>query len=196
MPIKHFWGMHKITVIDNYDSFVFNLVRYLEELNCEVNVQRNDEINFSEIDASDAILLSPGPGIPIEAGQLLEVIERFCSSKKILGVCLGHQAIAQHFGGTLSQSLRAVHGKQSSIEVNASSSLFYSLEPNIDVGRYHSWHVENLPSCLTSTAQLPTGQIMAIEHTDYPIYGVQFHPESILTPQGRTIISNWLNATK
>jgi anthranilate synthase component 2 len=188
--------MHKITVIDNYDSFVFNLVRYLEELNCEVNVQRNDAIDYSTIEESDGILLSPGPGIPIEAGQLLEVIERFSQSKKMLGVCLGHQAIAEHFGAELSQSLKAIHGKQSSIEVDSSSSLFHSLEPNIDVGRYHSWHVENLPDCLKSTAELPTGEIMAIEHTDYPVYGVQFHPESILTPQGRTIISNWLNATK
>ncbi|MFK7785407.1 MAG: aminodeoxychorismate/anthranilate synthase component II [Crocinitomicaceae bacterium] len=188
--------MQKITVIDNYDSFVFNLVRYLEELNCEVEVQRNDEIDYSTIQESDGILLSPGPGIPTEAGRMLEVIERFSESKKMLGVCLGHQAIAHHFGGELSQSLKAIHGKQSSVKVDASSDLFYSLEPNIDVGRYHSWHVENLPDCLKSTAHLATGQIMAIEHTNYPIYGVQFHPESILTPQGRTIISNWLNAAK
>lgn len=188
--------MQKITVINNYDSFVFNLVRYVEELNCEVDVQRNDEIDYSAIEEADGILLSPGPGIPEEAGQLLEVVERYAESKKILGVCLGHQAIAQHFGGELSQSLKAIHGKQSSIEIDSSSDLFYSLEPNIDVGRYHSWHVENLPNCLKSTAKLSTGQVMAIEHTDYPIYGVQFHPESILTPNGRTIISNWLKATK
>jgi anthranilate synthase component 2 len=185
--------MYKITVIDNYDSFVFNLVRYLEELNCEVNVQRNDAINHSEIEESDGILLSPGPGIPIEAGQLMEVIERYSTSKKMLGVCLGHQAIAQHFGGELSQSLKAIHGKQSSIQIDSSSLLFSSLKSSIDVGRYHSWHVENLPDCLKSTAELPTGQIMAIEHTNYPVYGVQFHPESILTPAGRIIISNWLN---
>lgn len=188
--------MQKITVIDNYDSFVFNLVRYLEESDCEVNVQRNDEIDFSIIEESDGILLSPGPGIPSEAGQLIEVIERFSESKKMLGVCLGHQAIAQHFGGEISQSLKAIHGKQSSINVDSSSTLFHSLEPNIDVGRYHSWHVETLPHCLRSTAQLATGQIMAIEHSTFPIYGVQFHPESILTPTGRTIISNWVNATK
>lgn len=188
--------MRKITVIDNYDSFVFNLVRYLEELDCEVSVQRNDQIDHSKIAESDGLLLSPGPGIPTEAGQLMEIIDRYSASKKILGVCLGHQAIAEHFGGKISQSLKAVHGKQSTINVNSSSDLFYSLESNIDVGRYHSWHVENLPNCLQSTAQLATGQIMAIEHSDLPIYGVQFHPESILTPKGRTIISNWLNATK
>ena len=188
--------MQRITVIDNYDSFVFNLVRYLEELNCEVNVQRNDAIDYALIEESDGILLSPGPGIPTEAGQLLDVIDRFAHSKKMLGVCLGHQAIAQHFGGKISQSLKAIHGKQSSIEVDSSSPLFYSLEPNIDVGRYHSWHVEDLPDSIRSTAKLKTGQIMAIEHSTFPIYGVQFHPESILTPQGRTIISNWLNATK
>ncbi|MDG1331438.1 MAG: aminodeoxychorismate/anthranilate synthase component II [Crocinitomicaceae bacterium] len=188
--------MQKITVIDNYDSFVFNLVRYFEELNCEVSVQRNDRIDYSELENSDGILLSPGPGIPTEAGQLMEVIDRFAESKKMLGVCLGHQAIAQHFGGEISQSMKAIHGKQSSIEIDPTSTLFHSLEPNIDVGRYHSWHVEQLPDSMRSTAQLSTGQIMAIEHSNFPIYGVQFHPESILTPQGRTIISNWLNALK
>lgn len=188
--------MQKITVIDNYDSFVFNLVRYLEELNCEVNVQRNDAIDYSKIQDSDGILLSPGPGIPIEAGQLMEVIERYADSKKMLGVCLGHQAIAEHFGGKISQSLTAIHGKQSCIQVDHESALFHSLEPNIDVGRYHSWHVEELPDSMQSTAQLATGEIMAIEHSTFPIYGVQFHPESILTPKGRTIISNWLNVSK
>jgi len=186
--------MQKITVINNYDSFVFNLVRYLEELNCKVNVQRNDEIDSSLITESDGILLSPGPGIPVEAGKLMEILERYSSSKKILGVCLGHQAIAEHFGGELSQSMKAIHGKHSSIQVDSTSDLFHSLEPNINVGRYHSWHVENLPGCLKTTAQLETGQIMAIQHMNLPIYGVQFHPESILTPNGRTIMSNWLNA--
>lgn len=187
--------MKTITVIDNYDSFVFNLVRYLEELNCTVVVQRNDKIDFDAIEKSDGILLSPGPGIPSEAGKLLEIINRFHQTKPFLGVCLGHQAIAEHFGGELSQSLQPVHGKQSSIEINSSSPLFYSLDASIDVARYHSWHVGKLPDCLKSTANLSTGENMAFEHSDFPIFGVQFHPESILTPQGRTIISNWLNAT-
>lgn len=185
--------MQKITVIDNYDSFVYNLVRYLEEANCEVNVQRNDQIDFSKIDDSDAILLSPGPGIPSEAGRLLEVISRYASTKKILGVCLGHQALAEHFGGEISQSPKAIHGKQSLIRLDTSSPLFNSLKENIEVGRYHSWHVSKLPEVLRSIAQLRSGENMAMEHSSLPIYGVQFHPESILTPNGRTIISNWLN---
>lgn len=185
--------MQKITVIDNYDSFVYNLVRYLEENNCEVNVQRNDKIDFSKIEDSDAILLSPGPGIPSEAGRLLEVISRFASTKKILGVCLGHQALAEHFGGEISQSTKAIHGKQSMIRIDGSSPLFNSLSDDIEVGRYHSWHVNKLPEVVQSIAQLASGENMAMEHLNLPIYGVQFHPESILTPDGRTIISNWLN---
>lgn len=188
--------MLKITVIDNYDSFVFNLVRYLKENNCEVHVQRNDQIDFSILEESDGILLSPGPGIPCEAGQLMEVISRFSESKKMLGVCLGHQAIAEHFGGEITQSLKAIHGKQSPILIDSSSVLFTSLDGVINVGRYHSWHVHELPSIMRSTARLSSGEIMAIEHKELPIYGVQFHPESILTPDGRSIISNWLNATK
>ena len=186
--------MRKITVIDNYDSFVYNLVRYLEENNCEVNVQRNDQLDFLKIADSDAILLSPGPGIPSEAGQLLEVISRFASTKKILGVCLGHQALAEHFGGEISQSTKAIHGKQSTIKIDEACSLFNSLGDSIEVGRYHSWHVNKLPESIRSTAQLTSGENMAMEHSTLPIYGVQFHPESILTPNGRTIISNWLNA--
>lgn len=185
--------MQKITVIDNYDSFVFNLVRYLEESNCQVNVQRNDAINFATIEESDAVLISPGPGIPSESGQLMEAISRFSEQKKILGVCLGHQALAEYFGGAISQSSKAIHGKQSLITLDQSSSLFANLESTINVGRYHSWHVNELPHSMHSTAQLETGEIMAMEHAHLPIYGVQFHPESILTPDGRTIISNWLN---
>lgn len=187
--------MKHITVINNYDSFVFNLVRYLEENNCQVHVQRNDEIDHSILEKSDALVLSPGPGIPSEAGDLLHVIERYSTTKPILGVCLGHQALAEYFGGTLIQSERAIHGKQSRIEVDTSSPVFASLDPHIEVGRYHSWCVDKLSDVMHITASLPTGEIMAIEHRSLPIYGVQFHPESILTPTGRTIISNWLNAT-
>ncbi len=188
--------MKHITVINNYDSFVFNLVRYLEENNCVVQVQRNDEIEHSLLEKSDAIVLSPGPGIPSEAGELLEVIDRYHASKPLLGVCLGHQAIAEYFGGKLAQSPQAIHGKQSPIKLDTSSSIFASLEPQIEVGRYHSWHVEHLPNNMRTTAALHTGEIMAIEHESLPVYGVQFHPESILTPTGRTIISNWLTTTK
>lgn len=187
--------MKRITVINNYDSFVYNLVRYLEENDCTVTVQRNDEIDYSIIDRSDALVLSPGPGIPSEAGNLMEVIHRYASQKNILGVCLGHQALAEYFGGTLSKAATAVHGKQSAIHVDNNSRIFKSMEAQIDVGRYHSWRVEQLPESLRTIAALPSGEIMAIEHETLPIYGVQFHPESILTPTGRTIIANWLNAT-
>lgn len=187
--------MKRITVINNYDSFVFNLVRYLEESGCSVDVQRNDEIDYSTIDQSDALVLSPGPGIPSEAGNLMDVIHRYAAHKKILGVCLGHQALAEYFGGTLSKAATAVHGKQSQIQVNNESPLFKSMEPHIEVGRYHSWHVEHLPENMRTIAEISSGEIMAIAHKTLPVYGVQFHPESILTPSGRTIISNWLNAT-
>lgn len=186
--------MRKITVIDNYDSFVYNLVRYLEENNCEVSVQRNDQLDFTKIDDSEAILLSPGPGIPSEAGRLMEVISRYAASKKILGVCLGHQALATHFGGEISRSSIAVHGKQSSIRINTANPLFASLNNEINVGRYHSWYVDTLPESLDSIGELTSGEIMAIKHKTLPVFGVQFHPESILTPDGRTIISNWLTA--
>lgn len=185
--------MKRITVIDNYDSFVYNLVRYIEELNCEVVVQRNDQLNFAEIDTTDAIVLSPGPGIPSEAGQLMEVISRYSESKKILGVCLGHQALAEHFKGRISPSLKAIHGKESAIKVDQTSLLFEGLPNEISVGRYHSWSVDTLPGQFRLTGQTDTGENMAMEHSNLPIYGVQFHPESILTPDGRRIISNWIN---
>lgn len=185
--------MKKITVIDNYDSFVYNLVRYLEEYGYQVNVQRNDQLNFDEIEKSEAILLSPGPGIPSQAGQLMEVISHFKKNKKILGVCLGHQAIAEHFGGNISLAPQAFHGKASTIHIDQASILFSGLPKNIQVGRYHSWHVSKRPKTFRSTAETFSGELMAMEHLNAPIFGVQFHPESILTPHGRAIISNWLN---
>jgi anthranilate synthase component 2 len=185
--------MKKITVINNYDSFVFNLVRYLEELGCLVNIQRNDELNFNEIKKTEAILLSPGPGIPSESGQLMEVISHFKKTKKFLGVCLGHQAIAEHFGGKIALAPIAIHGKESSIQIDKTSLLFSELPKSIQVGRYHSWHVNELPKNFRTTAETVTGEIMAIEHLSLPIFGIQFHPESILTPDGRKIIYKWLN---
>lgn len=184
--------MKRITVIDNYDSFVFNLVRYIEELGCEVEVQRNDRIDFASIEKSDGILLSPGPGIPSEAGRLFEVIEKFYQTKKILGVCLGHQALAEHFGGSISNNGLAIHGKASNILKTRNSTLFKSLPEEFSVGRYHSWNVDKVPADFKLTATTKDNIVMAMEHKRLPIFGVQFHPESILTPQGRTIIQNFI----
>jgi len=185
----------KIAVIDNYDSFVYNLVRYLNELNDECTiVQRNDKINFDELASADAILLSPGPGIPKEAGALFEVIDRFHASTPILGVCLGHQALGEYFGAELIQNEAPVHGKSSEVRHNFNSPLFADVPEKFDVGRYHSWSILNtVPDTLTTTAITENEQVMAMDHIRLPISGVQFHPESILTPEGRKIIANWVN---
>lgn len=186
----------KIAVINNFDSFVYNLVRYLREEGCEVDVQRNDLVSLQSLEKADGILLSPGPGIPIEAGALTTVIERFVNQKPMLGVCLGHQALAEHFGGTLSLAPKAIHGKSSISKQVANSVLFDSVPKTFEVGRYHSWIVDNsMPTALKTTA-VCGDEIMAFEHNDLPIHGVQFHPESILTPVGRTIIRNWIQSVK
>lgn len=185
--------MKTITVIDNYDSFVYNLVRYVRDTGCKVNVQRNDALDYDEIAKSDGIILSPGPGIPLEAGQLLDAIQEFGTKKPVLGVCLGHQAIAQSFGGSLDKAMKPIHGKASTISHDSTSPIFQNIPSYFDVGRYHSWIVRSLPDSFRATSYSIDGEIMSFEHTELPIYGVQFHPESILTPNGRTIISNWIN---
>ena len=185
----------KIAVINNFDSFVFNLVRYLQEEGCEVLVQRNDQVDFETLNNCDGILLSPGPGIPSEAGALMEVINHFARKKPILGVCLGHQAIVEHFGGKLSLAKKPMHGKSSMILLN-NSNIFEGLPNKTEVGRYHSWIADApLPEDLKVTATFQL-EIMALEHRYLPIYGVQFHPESILTPQGRKMIKNFLSKVK
>jgi anthranilate synthase component II len=182
-----------IAVIDNFDSFVFNLIRYIKEENHEVLVQRNNRIDFEILEFADAILLSPGPGIPSEAGNLLEVIDRFHGKKPILGICLGHQAIATHFGDSLIRCPEPIHGKSSSISVIKESSLFENIPKELEVGRYHSWQTQISPSSeLEITALTEDSVVMAIQHKTHPTVGVQFHPESILTPQGRKMIQNWL----
>jgi anthranilate synthase component 2 len=188
--------MKHITVIDNYDSFVFNLVRYLKESGCEVDVQRNDQLNFAIMSQSNGILLSPGPGIPSEAGQLMEALERFRDTKNILGVCLGHQAIAESFGGTIEQSNQAIHGKASTAIKREESILFSNLSSSFEVGRYHSWRVQKAPPEFRITSETSDGEIMSMEHEVLPIFGVQFHPESILTPDGRSMITNWIKTLK
>jgi anthranilate synthase component II len=188
----------KIGFIDNFDSFVYNLVRYVREItDGEVCIQRNNEINFEELDSCDAILLSPGPGIPEEAGKLMKVIDRFHLTKPILGVCLGHQALGEFFHNELISCNEPIHGKSSLITVENTSTLFQNLEKEIEVGRYHSWQIQlKESSVLTATARTLDGTLMAFEHQSKPIYGVQFHPESILTPSGRKIIENWTNSVR
>ncbi len=187
--------MKKVLVIDNYDSFTYNLVHYLENFDCEVTVFRNDEFDLEEIQPFEYIVLSPGPGIPEQAGLLNSVIKEFAASKKILGICLGQQAIAEVFGGNLINLENVFHGVATSISiVDKEELLFKNLKSKIDVGRYHSWVVNetNLPSELVITAVDENHQIMALRHQTFNVRGVQFHPESILTPTGKTILSNWL----
>lgn len=188
----------KIAVIDNFDSFVYNLIRYLREIpDVEIIIQRNSHIDFDIIENCQAILLSPGPGIPEEAGSLMEVISRFHETKPILGICLGHQAIGQYFGGTLIQAENPLHGKTSEIETSNRSVLFEKLPKKITVGRYHSWLLSSeFPNTLEVTCSTAKNEIMGIKHKDFNVEGIQFHPESILTPAGRTIIQNWVTELK
>ncbi|WNS42171.1 aminodeoxychorismate/anthranilate synthase component II [Paenibacillus sp. MMS20-IR301] len=184
-----------ILVIDNYDSFTYNLVQYLGELGEEVKVARNDEISIQEIEAlaPDHILISPGPCTPNEAGISLELLQHFKGVIPIFGVCLGHQAIGQAFGGNVIRAERLMHGKTSPIHHNGTS-VFEGLESPFTATRYHSLIVEreSLPDCLEITAETAEGEIMALRHKEYPIEGVQFHPESIITDHGHTMLRNFL----
>ena len=189
--------MKKIVVIDNYDSFTYNLVHYLEDLNCEVTVFRNDEFEMDELQQFDKILLSPGPGIPDEAGLLKNVIKTYASSKSILGVCLGQQAIGEVFGGTLINLEKVYHGVATNIKItNTDDVLFKDLPNEFEVGRYHSWVVSNddFPNDLIITSVDENGQIMSLKHNKFDVRGVQFHPESVLTPNGKKILENWISS--
>lgn len=186
-----------LLVIDNYDSFTYNLVQYLGELGAEMLVRRNDEVSVDEIESEikpDKILISPGPGTPDDAGVSLECIERFGDETPILGVCLGHQAIGQIFGGKVIRAPEPVHGKPVEI-IHDDKTVFAGLEQNFSAGRYHSLIVEreSLPECLEISATSPDGLIMGLRHKSLPIEGVQFHPESILTTDGKKLLSNFLN---
>lgn len=189
--------MTQILLIDNYDSFTYNLVHYLEELGAQVTVRRNDKLSLEEVAAFSHIVLSPGPGIPDEAGLLKEIIATYAATKKILGVCLGQQAIAEVFGGRLENLSEVYHGIATPIEIiDPQATLFKDLPTEVVVGRYHSWVVsEALPESLKVTARDHEGQIMAIEHKEYPVHAVQFHPESILTPSGKKMLANWLGVS-
>lgn len=202
----------KIVIIDNYDSFTYNLSHLIKELGADVTVYRNDQFQLSLLEQFDKIVLSPGPGIPSEAGLLLDVIKAYAGKKPMLGVCLGHQAIGEAFGGTLENLSDVFHGVATDCYANFNSPIFKDVPSNgtvptpqggeaggvwgkVTIGRYHSWVVskDELPSCLEITAESPEGQIMALQHKTLPIYGIQFHPESVLTPDGKQMLKNFLD---
>jgi anthranilate synthase component 2 len=186
--------MRKIFLIDNYDSFTYNLLYYLEELGCEVTVKRNDKFELDEIRNYDAILISPGPGIPEEAGKIIDVIKMYFDTKNIFGVCLGQQAIAEFFGAKLYNLSDVKHGISSEIIHYNNSKVFNDLPSKFKIGHYHSWAVskEKFPNVLIVTSENIEGKIMSIKHKEFDITGLQFHPESILTENGLKMIENWL----
>jgi anthranilate synthase component 2 len=190
----------KILIFDNYDSFTYNLVHVVEKIiHDKVDVYRNDKISLEKINDYDKIILSPGPGLPVESGLLLDLIKEYASSKSILGVCLGQQAIGESFGGSLINLSTVYHGVATKIKVNpgrtrSANDVFNSLDDELEVGRYHSWIVskENFPAELEITAEDENGYIMALRHKTFDVQGVQFHPESVLTPMGEQMMKNWL----
>jgi anthranilate synthase component 2 len=184
----------KIVIIDNYDSFTYNLAHLVRELGAEVTVLRNDQFEMSELEPFSKIILSPGPGIPSEAGLLLDVIRAYAGRKPILGVCLGHQAIGEVFGAKLVNLDDVYHGVATEGTQFGNDEIFSGLPNRITMGRYHSWVVarDGLPDCLEVTAESDDKQIMALRHREYNIRGIQFHPESVLTPDGRKMLQNWL----
>ena len=183
-----------IVIIDNYDSFTYNLAHAFRSLGCKVSVLRNDRFALPDLDAFDKIVLSPGPGIPSEAGLTMDVIRHYASKKPILGVCLGHQAIGEVFGGKLVNLSQVYHGVATPIAQCASDPLFATLPSTFTVGRYHSWVVDAtaFPDCLEITARSEEGLVMALRHKDYDLCGIQFHPESVLTPEGLVMLGNWV----
>lgn len=186
--------MKKIVIIDNYDSFTYNLSHLVKEMGVQVTVYRNDKFQLEELEEFDKIILSPGPGIPEEAGLLLDVIRTYAGQKPILGVCLGHQAIGQVFGGKLTNLRDVYHGVETPVHIISQDYIFDTLPDTFQVGRYHSWVVdtEDFPSCLEITSVSDEGYIMSLRHREYDIKGIQYHPESVLTPNGKIILQNWL----
>ncbi len=193
----------KIVIIDNYDSFTYNLSHLVKELGADVTVYRNDQFKMEQLEEFDKIILSPGPGIPSEAGLLLDVIKSYAGKKPILGVCLGHQAIGESFGAQLTNIGEVVHGVATPCYLTVSDYLFEGVKTQLieetskegfQIGRYHSWVVDakGLPECLEVTSVSDEGFIMSLRHKEYDIRGIQYHPESVLTPDGKTILGNWL----
>lgn len=184
-----------LVIIDNYDSFTFNLVHYFEGLGCQVTVFRNDQFELDELADFEAIVLSPGPGLPKDAGLTMQVLHAYATSKKILGICLGHQAIGEFFGATLENLKTVVHGTATELILkDPTEKLYQNLPSTIEVGRYHSWAISPVafPNCLSITAVDKLDCILSVKHNMYDITGIQYHPESILTPHGKTILTNWL----
>ena len=185
----------QIVIIDNYDSFVYNIVRYINDATkCKAIVLRNDLIDKTVLENADAIVLSPGPGIPEEAGRLMEIIGEFYNRKPILGICLGHQALGQFFGAELIQNEFPLHGKGTFIRKVKECDIFNELPTQFEVGRYHSWSIKNNSPVLEITSETDEQEVMSFKHQTLPIHGLQFHPESILTPNGRQIIENWIQS--
>lgn len=184
----------KVVIIDNYDSFTYNLSHLIKELGADVTVYRNDQFAMQQLEAFDKIVLSPGPGIPSEAGLLLDVIREYAGRKPILGVCLGHQAIGEAFGGTLTNLPDVFHGVATPCHLTAEDYIFEGIGRDFEIGRYHSWVVDTLhfPDCLEVTSVSDEGYIMSLRHRQYDIRGIQYHPESVLTKAGKTILKNWL----
>lgn len=183
---------NKILVLDNYDSFTYNLVHYVEALGYETEVFRNDKITLEEVDRYQTIILSPGPGIPEEAGILMALIEKYAPTKKILGVCLGHQAIGQVFGAELYNIGKVVHGKAKNTLITKEDIIFTGIENGFATGRYHSWAIRNIVEPLEVIAVDEDNIVMAVRHKAYNIRGVQFHPESVMSPDGKLLLKNWL----
>jgi len=185
----------KIVMIDNYDSFTYNLVHLVKALGADVTVYRNDQFELSDLEPFDKIMLSPGPGIPSEAGLLIDVIREYAGKKPIIGICLGEQAMGEFFGGTLVNLSEVFHGVQTPCHLVVEDDyIFEGLPKDLMVGRYHSWVVDaaSMPDCLETTAVSDEGQVMALRHKTMDIRGIQFHPESVLTPEGGKMIGNWL----
>lgn len=195
--VASLYANSKLLVLDNYDSFTYNLVHLLRDIGvAHLDVFRNDKISVQEAQSYDKIVLSPGPGIPEEAGNMLDIIKACANTTSILGVCLGHQAIAEAFGGTLFQMAQVMHGRETPISLlSTEDPLFAGISSPFLVGRYHSWAVQrnNLPDCLVPTAEDEHGILMALCHKTLRIWGVQFHPESVMTPAGKRMLQNWLS---
>ncbi len=186
----------QLLILDNYDSFTYNLYHYLEPIVDRVDVIRNDCLDMESVAGYDGIVLSPGPGLPADAGCMMELISKYADSKPILGVCLGHQAIAEYYGAKLLNMPTVLHGQPSACEMVSEDPLFEDCELPLIIGHYHSWIVDDeaLPACLEVTARHKEGYIMALRHRENQVCGLQFHPESILTPDGKKILSNWVKS--
>ena len=189
--------MEKILILDNYDSFTYNIVQLVRSLGYGVDVRRNDAISVEEAGEYPRVIISPGPGLPSESGILPEYLRRYADKRSILGICLGEQAIGERFGARLRNLENVYHGVATPVEIVAPDPVFEGMEDGFEAGRYHSWVVDSVdfPDCLEITARDAKGEIMALRHREYDVRGFQFHPESVLTPQGERLLRNWLSGS-